>query len=56
MVNENNIQNNNIVIGGAEQRQKLVDNINTVIQLRETIASANESIKNVIANSYDALS
>lgn len=53
MVNENNIQNNNIVIGGAEQRQKLVDNINMVIQLKETIASANESIKNVIANSYE---
>ena len=49
---EQNIQGS-IVIGGAEERQKLINTINEGIKLKETISSANESIKNIINNSYE---
>lgn len=48
-------KNNDIIIlpSGQEERQKFIDAVNSVLELKEIIASSTESIKSVIENAYD---
>jgi len=43
----------NILPSGLDERQKFIDAVNNVIELKEAIKSATESIKNTIDNAYD---
>lgn len=45
--------NKSIVVGGAEDREKLISNVNEVIRHKEMIAASNEAIKAIIGASYE---
>ena len=44
----------NILPSGLDERQKFIDAVNNVIELKELIKSTTASIKNVIENAYDS--